>query len=544
MISGKTIQIISLIAHLRYHNTSGPYLIVAPLATLGNWMKEFAKWLPDCPVMLYHGDKPHREQLRKQLPVRDQKAMSFPVVVTSFEIAMGDRAYLERYHWQYLILDEGHRIKNRKCKLFLQLKSLHSTSRLLLSGTPIQNTLEELWSLLNFCSPQIFDDLAVFQSWFDFRNIGHDTQVEDILQTEKSDQIVSKLHEILRPFVLRRLKKDCLAHVIMGKKEVVIYCGMTHTQSEYYARLLDGTLRDTLMTMGVDPRGLNCQLNVMMHQRKVCNHPLLFGDIPGVSIVNDEVVPKALVSMSGKFKLLHRMLPTLRAEKHKVIIFSQMTGVLDLLEDYLQHKDYPFLRFDGSTKQTDRQESIDEFNRPGSDIFIFLLSTRAGGLGVNLTAADTVILFDSDWNPHADLQAQDRCHRIGQTQNVVVYRLLTSGSIEIDMMKKQVSKRKLERLTIQGGDFSKAGRRKTAIGLEELRDLLEDDVKNLSRQESAPAGSAQEWLHKDISDEELELVMNRDCLFADPDSGEDVPVEGEMYDIVTSGGESILQALD
>jgi ATP-dependent DNA helicase len=174
------------------------------------------------------------------------------------------------------------------------------------------------------------------------------------------------------------------------------------------------------------------------------------------------------------------MLPRLRKEGHKVLIFSQMTKLLDVLEDYLQASQLPFVRFDGSTKREERQQYIDEFNDSSNDLFVFLLSTRAGGLGINLTAADTVILFDSDWNPHQDSQAQDRCHRIGQKRPVVVYRLLTSGSVEIDIMKKQISKKKLERLTIQGGDYRMAGRRQSrAVSLEDLRLLLEDDVKVL-----------------------------------------------------------------
>ena len=204
---GKTIQIIGLIAQLRVTNTAGPFLIAGPLATLPNWINEFRKWLPSCPVVLYHGSKAEREDIRrKRMQPSAAKDISFPIVVTSFEICMIDRPALERYTWQYIILDEGHRIKNRNCKLVKELKSLRSVSRLLLTGTPIQNTLEELWALLNFCSPAIFDDLEVFQSWFGFRNIGRDTQADEIIDTEQRQRVVTKLHGILRPFLLRRLK--------------------------------------------------------------------------------------------------------------------------------------------------------------------------------------------------------------------------------------------------------------------------------------------------------------------------------------------------
>jgi ATP-dependent DNA helicase len=169
------------------------------------------------------------------MPVGASKGMDFPIVVTSFEICMIDRPFLERYVWQYMILDEGHRIKNRNCKLLKELKSIQTISRLLLTGTPIQNTLEELWSLLNFCSPGIFDDLEVFQSWFGFKNIGQGegTQVEDVVRQEHQERVVTKLHDILRPFLLRRMKRDVLQGVLPPKREIVVFCGMSSLQREY-----------------------------------------------------------------------------------------------------------------------------------------------------------------------------------------------------------------------------------------------------------------------------------------------------------------------
>ena len=248
---GKTIQIISLIAHLRECKTPGPFLICGPLATLPNWLNEFKKWLPCCPVILYHGSKAEREEMRKKMMQGEGKDMAFPVVITSFEICMIDRSELQKYVWQYMILDEGHRIKNRNCKLVKELKQIKTISRLLLTGTPIQNTLEELWSLLNFCSPQIFDDLEVFQSWFGFKNIGRDTQVDDIVQTEQKQRVVTKLHDILRPFLLRRMKRDVLLHM-PPKKEIVIYCGMSALQREYSLHIQSRTLRAALVNMKIE----------------------------------------------------------------------------------------------------------------------------------------------------------------------------------------------------------------------------------------------------------------------------------------------------
>lgn len=571
---GKTIQIIALIAHLRDHRTPGPYLIAGPLATLPNWINEFRKWVPSCPVILYHGTKHEREQIRhNHMPLSKHKDLDFPVVITSFEMLMIDRPHLEKYTWQYMILDEGHRIKNRNCRLFKELKSIKSISRILLSGTPIQNTLEELWSLLNFCSPMIFDNLEVFQAWFGFRNIGKDTQVDDIIGTEQKERIVSKLHEILRPFLLRRLKKDVMINM-PPKKEIVIYCGMSSLQREYYACVENGTIRDVLVTIGVEGAKETSQMNMLMNLRKVSNHPFLFGEPrdPVSGKYWGEAMPDLVVMASGKFKLLNRMLPVLKAGKHKVLIFSQMTQLLNILEDYAIGKEYKYCRLDGSTKLVDRQRAIDAFNKDAS-IFIFFLSTRAGGLGINLTGADTVIIFDSDWNPHQDSQAQDRCHRIGQTRPVVTYRLLTACSVDIQMMEKQVSKKKLERLTIQGGDFRKAGERFSShLTIGSLRQLLEDDVKNLNRMTSLREMNALKTdsaVFKDISEEELGLVMDRDKVFSVLYSGDDddqsssssssssstssstssnkytclVPLEGEMYDIVSADQAGILQAL-
>jgi SNF2 family DNA or RNA helicase len=214
---------------------------------------------------------------------------------------------------------------------------------------------------------------------------------------------------------------------------------MTSLQREYYSRVLQGTIRDTLVAMGIEGARDTSQINQLMNLRKVCNHPFLFGEPrdPQSGHYLGEANPSLLVMASGKFKLLDRMLPRLKAEGHKVLIFSQMTQLLDILHDYLLHKGYDTCRIDGNTKMQERQESIDRFNS-SPDCFCFLLSTRAGGLGINLASADTCILFDSDWNPHQDLQAQDRCHRIGQKRDVAVYRFITAGSVEIDVMEKQI----------------------------------------------------------------------------------------------------------
>ena len=400
-----------------------------------------------------------------------------------------------------MVVDEGQRLKNRKCCLIKSLKVIEAQNRLLLSGTPIQNDLDELWSLLNFVNPTIFDDLSVFQSWFGFKNIGQETTEGSIMKNEREEAIVSKLHDILRPFLLRRVKMDVLSDM-PPKKEVVgeaarseattrqcdvsptfltrrpalrsfaVYAGMSKLQRGYHANIEKGILRAELMKAGIKEAHMISQINTLMNHRKNSNHPFLFGE-PIDNATGQHVGtahPQLLIRASGKFHLLDRMLTKLHEKKHQVLIFSQMTEVLSIIEDYLVWREWKYCRIDGSTKIDERQRQMDAFNaektngaggkRNDNDDrhFVFLLSTRAGGLGINLASADTCIIFDSDWNPHQDSQAMDRCHRIGQDRPVAVYRLLTAGSVDMEMMEKQISKKKLDRMAIAGGDFRKGGR--------------------------------------------------------------------------------------
>jgi len=530
---GKTIQVIALVAHVREKNVKGPMCIAAPLATLPNWMNEFRKWTPSISVLLYHGSKQHRADLRKTaMRQSSQNDDDFPVIVTSYEICMLDRAALSKFKFKYLVIDEGQRVKNRDCRLVRELKKLQTENRLLLSGTPIQNTLEELWSLLNFVNPAIFDDLAVFQSWFGFRNIGQETQVEDVVDGESKNKIVSKLHEILRPFLLRRVKADVLKGVLPPKQEIVIYAAMTPLQKTYEALILEHKLKETLQSSGIPCTGKEVsEQNMLMNQRKNANHPFLFGEptTPSGEYVG-EANPKTLVNASGKFRLLDRLLVRLKARGHKVLLFSQMTELLNIIEDYVRSKQWGVFRIDGSVELSERQRQIDAFNGEGqatNEHFIFLLSTRAGGLGINLASADTVILFDSDWKPHQDSQAMDRAHRIGQNKPVLVFRLLTTGSVEIMMMEKQISKKKLERMAVTGGDYNKAGRRsKGALTSDGLRALLDNDM-NIAQRVAGMTGDDKEALN----DEELELVLDRTKIFSE----QGIPTEGKMYDVVAGG---------
>jgi len=543
---GKTIQVIGLVAHLLTQHVTGPFLVVAPLATLPNWVREFQKWLPGKPVIRYHGAALDREEMMKgPLNPKDKREKKFPVIITSYETAIRDQKKLGKLGpYAYVIVDEGHRLKNHRCMLIRSLKQLDASNRLLLTGTPIQNTLDELWALLNFVNPQIFDDLNVFQSWFGFKDIGqkshNGTSEEDIMIEQRKNKTVTKLHEILRPFLLRRVKIDVLKEM-PPKKEIVVYSGMSRLQLGYADLIEKGVLREELLRQGIaDGKNLS-QTNKMMNQRKNVNHPFIFGEPldPSTGVHVGTKYPQLLVRASGKFALMDRMLVRLNKDGHQVLIFSQMTKVLNIIEDYLNFRNWKYCRIDGSTKIDDRQTAMDVFNADetggvngtryyGDDrYFVFMLSTRAGGLGINLTSADTCIIFDSDWNPHADSQAMDRCHRMGQTRPVAVYRLLTSNSVDIEMMEKQVSKKKLERMTIAGGDFRKAGRRSQGdMTFEKLQNLLQSDIQDLQ-------GRGEDVEDIKISDDEFEMIMNRKRLFEDDKNA--IPQDGKMYTVITAG---------
>lgn len=559
---GKTIQVIGLIAHLKGLGVRGPFLVTAPLSTLMNWANEFAKFAPDIPCFVYHGSATQRKAFRtRELAKARRGDADFPVVITSYEVILADAKTFNSlgFVWKYIIIDEGHRLKNMDCKLVRELKRTRSENRLLLTGTPLQNNLTELWALLNFILPDVFDDLALFESWFSFTP---DSSVpgaataaaHDVLAGDKKAEVVSKLHEILRPFLLRRLKVDVVDEM-PSKTEVFVYCPMAPMQRAYYQMILDGTIRAAMEAKYGKFRGAsfktNGAKNRAMQLRKCCNHPFLFDEPMDAS--GNVSTDARIVDASGKLQVLDKMLATLQRNGHKVLIFSQMTRVLDILEDFVDWRGYRSCRLDGSTKLQDRQDQMDAFNKRGStddDIFCFLLSTRAGGLGINLIAADTVIFFDSDWNPQQDNQAQDRCHRIGQTKEIVVYRLVTENSFENRMIARAIEKRKLERVVIQRGHFKHEHQLRSsdmaapaALTNDELEELLRDDVRIRTGVESGG-----------IQDDELARILDRDFVVksfvthkdrsaSDDDATKDLlAFKGDGYEVVESAPAAAMES--
>ncbi|XP_006811814.1 lymphocyte-specific helicase [Saccoglossus kowalevskii] len=555
---GKTVQCIALFAHLVNMGVTGPFLVCAPLSTLPNWVSEFQRFTPKVPIVLYHGSITERESLRRSIRRKHGNKQSHPVVITSYEIVMRDRKYLQGHEWKYIIVDEGHRIKNLNCVLIRELKQYKSANRILLTGTPLQNNLSELWSMLNFLLPDVFNDLASFESWFDLQSLSEKGGDEALVAREQEKNILSMLHQILSPFLLRRLKTD-VALSIPPKKEVLVYAPLTPLQHEYYEATVDKTIlkkvedkKETPVIQKLCESGrpkrrcsqkinyetvfeeekpnddvetwfekfvkkedvvhekirqqtseVNIKLqNIMMLLRKCCNHPYLLS-YP-INERNEYIIDEQLVQKSGKCLILDRLLPALKERGHKVLLFSQMTKMLDILGDYCFLRKFKTCRLDGTMSYVDRQEQISTFNND-KDAFIFLLSTRAGGLGLNLASADTVIIYDSDWNPQSDLQAQDRCHRIGQNKPVTVFRLVTQNTIDQKIVERASAKRKLEKMVIHQGKF-KGGidnlekDAKSVLDAEELLKLLRSQ--NHDR-------ILKSKIDNILSDEELEKLLDR-----------------------------------
>jgi ATP-dependent helicase STH1/SNF2 len=448
---GKTIQIIALIAHLmEVKKCHGPFLIVAPLSTIDNWVKEFESWTPALRKIVYVGP----QETRMKLKAEALKG-NFNVFLTTFEYAMARKkqSFLANIDWVYIIVDEGHRMKNSKSTLSKALsQKLNSQFRILITGTPLQNNLNELWSLLNFLLPKIFAADSNFETWFNTGNIlGGGEESASVMDEEEKLLVIDRLHQVLRPFMLRRLKSD-VEKDLKPKVEKVIKCSMSACQWRLYTDIRESNRMVTMpgaagsAPSAARPKTLS---NIVMELKKACNHPYLFW-----LHARPEVPCAEVYRASGKFELLQHVLPKLRAAGHRVLIFCQMTRLMEILGEFLAWEGHRFLRLDGSTDTATRGEMIEIFNSPASPYDVFLLSTRAGGLGLNLPAADTVIIFDSDWNPQADRQAQDRAHRIGQTREVRVLRLVCEGTVEEDILAKATMKQELGGAAIDGGMFN------------------------------------------------------------------------------------------
>ena len=452
---GKTVQIVACLQHILSVYAEGPFLVVVPLSTIQHWKREFEQWT-DMNVVLLQGSKHDRDMIVEyEWSYRDASGeekwrdavYKFHVCIATYESVLAEQTLLSNIQWRVCAIDEAHRLKNKESKLFKALQQMTAEHRILLTGTPIQNksatpslqqlshtptsalshrnasslsssalrltasslcvlsrvgSMDELWTLLHYIEPRSFPSLSSFIS-----DYGH---------LQKTEQVTALQHR-LAPYLLRRMKED-VAKKLPKKEETIIEVELTLLQKQYYRAVLERNRQ--WLQRGVKGSNVPKLLNVVMQLRKVCSHPFL---IEGAEEKEYEEIRarmeeerkemeqaaydarvqaeqlKVLIGSSGKLTLCDKLLPRLQAEGHRVLIFSQMKLVLNLLEQYLELKGYEYERIDGNIRGNERQAAIDRFCKPGSSVFVFLLSTRAGGLGINLASADTVIIFDSDWNP-------------------------------------------------------------------------------------------------------------------------------------------------
>ncbi|XP_078507685.1 chromodomain-helicase-DNA-binding protein 4 isoform X3 [Lissotriton helveticus] len=480
---GKTVQTaVFLYSLYKEGHSKGPFLVSAPLSTIINWEREFEMWAPDMYVVTYIGDKDSRAVIRenefsfednairggkKASRMKKDSSVKFHVLLTSYELITIDTAVLGSIDWACLVVDEAHRLKNNQSKFFRILNGYPLQHKLLLTGTPLQNNLEELFHLLNFLTPERFHNLEGF--------------LEEFADIAKEDQI-KKLHDMLGPHMLRRLKADVFKNM-PSKTELIVRVELSPMQKKYYKFILTRNFEALNTRGGGNQVSL---LNVVMDLKKCCNHPYLFpvAAMEAPKMPNGMYDGTALIRGAGKLLLMQKMLRKLKNDGHRVLIFSQMTKMLDLLEDFMDHEGYKYERIDGGITGNMRQEAIDRFNAPGAQQFCFLLSTRAGGLGINLATADTVVIYDSDWNPHNDIQAFSRAHRIGQNRKVMIYRFVTRASVEERITQVAKKKMMLTHLVVRPGLGSKTA----SMSKQELDDILKFGTEELFKEEVQPEG--------------------------------------------------------
>ncbi|KAL5533979.1 hypothetical protein ACEPAG_439 [Sanghuangporus baumii] len=447
---GKTVQIITFLGLLHARMGAFPSLVIVPNSTITNWVREFARWAPELRVVPFYGEQKSREiikqyELEHPVITSGTTGAKYHILVTTYEAVSKAKdfnaVFKKNPRWEVLVVDEGQRLKSDSSLLFRKLNELNSGHRIIMTGTPLNNNIRELFNLMNFLDPDKWNDLEALTKEFE----------------ELDEERVKELHERLRPYFLRRVKAEVLD--LPAKNEVIVPVSMAPLQKEIYKSILSKNLAVLSSLRGIASTKLNKSAakasnlkNMLMQLRKCLQHPYL---------VADDIEPKGLspieahlklIDASGKLRLLKMLLPKLKARGHRVLLFSQFVIGLNIIEDFLQGEGYRFLRLDGNTKQADRQKDMDEFNKEDSDIFIYILSTRAGGVGINLWSADTVIIFDPDFNPHQDLQAIARAHRYGQKKTCLVFKLMTKNSAEEKIIQTGKKKLVLDHLIVQKMD--------------------------------------------------------------------------------------------
>ncbi|XP_027537245.1 chromodomain-helicase-DNA-binding protein 1-like isoform X1 [Neopelma chrysocephalum] len=497
---GKTCQTISLLLYLTKKLTNKErFLILCPLSVLSNWKEELERFAPGLSFTTYIGNKEERPKLQQNL----KEDYHFHALLTTYEICLKDAAFLKSFNWAALVVDEAHRLKNQSSLLYKTLSEFSVGFSLLLTGTPVQNSLQELYSLLSLIEPDIFPKEQVKEF------------VEYYQAIEKESEPAKELHSLLQPFLLRRVKSEVAAE-LPKKVEVVLYHGMSALQKKYYKAILTKDLDAFENETG---KKVTLQ-NVLVQLRKCVAHPYLFN---GVEPEPFEI-GEHIVEASGKMCLLDKLLSFLYAGGHRVLLFSQMTQLLDILQDYMDYRGYSYERLDGSVRGEERHLAIKNFGQ--QPIFIFLLSTRAGGVGMNLTAADTVIFTDSDFNPQNDLQAIARAHRIGQHKPVKIIRLIGRDTIEELIYRRAVSKLRLTNAVVEGGQFALGAPKPQGAAELQLSEILKFGLDKLLSSEGST-----------IQDVELENILGEtkggnwvmDIVLPRKEENEEENTENHMY---------------
>eukprot|EP00300_Choanocystis_sp_HF-7_P017828 c19848_g1_i2.p1 GENE.c19848_g1_i2~~c19848_g1_i2.p1 ORF type:complete len:1335 (-),score=344.46 c19848_g1_i2:102-3599(-) len=489
---GKTVQTISFLSTLHHrYNVSGPHLVIVPLSTLSNWQKEFSLWAPMFNVVVYVGEQDGRQIVRECewhcTPKRARRPIvAFNVLLTSFEIILKDKAHLQEFKWCTISVDEAHRLKNNDSELYKALETFSSDARLLVTGTPLQNSIRELWSLLHFLDPTKFDSCTSFEEQYTNLN---------------SQEDISALHKTLHPHLLRRLKQD-VEKSLPPKIERILRVELSSMQKRFYKLILSRNFKE----LNKESKGNVASLtNIVVELKKLCNHPYLFGGTEQHHEDRNRALDELILN-SGKLLLLDKLLVRLKEKGHRVLIFSQMVRVLDILGTYLSGRHFTFQRLDGSTSAAMRQRAMEHFNAKDSPDFCFLLSTRAGGLGINLTGADTVIIFDSDWNPQNDLQAEARAHRIGQTKTVNIYRLVCKDTVEEEILERAKQKMVLDQVVIQAMDAGGIRKAQNMFSKKDLGAILKFGAESLFKEEESEESSMQD---DDDDEEYMDVEVNK-----------------------------------